>query len=209
MRESEKQSSKAWLIVLLFSQENLNVDQDVLALFYASSNNDLRHTLNLMQWNSLKPRNWTILKQLGNHGSESENIDRKDVDLGVFDAVTKMWNLSEDLSVKLDCYHVDSSMVPLLVQENYLEVRAYPRQDDLECFLRAADSISDGDLINQVMYEHSDWTLLDLCGMISSVAPCVYANRINPHRLNFPSWLAKVMLFSGPLIRFASERDFF
>lgn len=184
-RGRERQRERTFLFTLASSsREKLDIDRDRLALLFASTNGDLRQTLNLLQWTALKPSN----------GSEGEvEIAGKDVDLGAFDAVQKLMDPREKFTGKLDYYFVDTSMVPLLVQENYLASSAtQSRFADLERFAAAADSISAGDLINQTIYAHSNWTLDEIHGMVSTVAPCVYASRSACVRLNFPGWLAKV-----------------
>jgi replication factor C subunit 1 len=90
-------------------------------------------------------------------------------------------------------------LVPLLVQENYLGVKpsnltprgGLVRQAEIDNFAKAAELISDADLIDRVLHETNSWELAPAHGVVSTIAPAFYAQGGLNFRLNFPSWLAR------------------
>jgi replication factor C subunit 1 len=94
---------------------------------------------------------------------------------------------------KLDLFFIDYEMIPLLVQECYLNAfRDRKELADVEAMAEAADMISLGDELNIKVRGEQNWALLPNMGMFSSVAPCLI---IQGHSLypNFPQWLGKYM----------------
>ena len=89
----------------------------------------------------------------------------------------------QSLNDKLDFYFQDHSIVPLMVEENYLKSQPLSVQKEstpplrdwkhLELLSKAAHSISDGDLIDTMMRgPQQHWSLLPLHGIASTIRPC-------------------------------------
>ena len=89
----------------------------------------------------------------------SHSEAKKDIQEGIFDVVPELFSSGYSrmkMSDKLDKYFVDTSMVPLMMQENYL--KALPTNnlktlsgllsnDPLEASFLAADSFSQSDYL--------------------------------------------------------------
>ncbi|GAA5992920.1 hypothetical protein JCM5350_007801, partial [Sporobolomyces pararoseus] len=104
------------------------------------------------------------------------------------------------LNDKLEVYFQDHQMMPLFVQENYLKGRfssssSYSGQElglkNLELASKAADSISDGDLVDSMIHgAQQHWSLMPLHGIMSCVKPASYCYG-QGGQTNFPSWFPK------------------
>ena len=94
------------------------------------------------------------------------SVAGKNVEISFFDATAKLLNYrafesGQTMDDLLENYFVDFSLMPLMIQENYLKltpVRAqrHPHEDktsmELQYLMRAADSISDGDLCSAMIH---------------------------------------------------------
>ena len=90
----------------------------------------------------------------------------KNVEISFFDATAKLLNYrafesGQTLDDHLENYFVDFSLMPLMIQENYLKltpvcIQRHPDKDrnvmELQYLQRAADSISDGDLCSAMIH---------------------------------------------------------
>ncbi|GAA5961484.1 hypothetical protein JCM3765_003600 [Sporobolomyces pararoseus] len=104
------------------------------------------------------------------------------------------------LNDKLEIYFQDHQMMPLFVQENYAKGRfssssSYSGQElqlkNLELLSKAADSISDGDLVDSMIHgTQQHWSLMPLHGIMSCVKPASYCYG-QGGQSNFPSWFPK------------------
>lgn len=93
---------------------------------------------------------------------------------------------------KSDLFFYDYSIAPLFVQENYLHVK--PRGDSLEVLekiAKAADSISNGDLVDKKIRSNQAWSLLPTMAVFSSVIPGAHMEGNFTAPVNFPAWLGK------------------
>ncbi|GAA5908148.1 hypothetical protein JCM5296_000516 [Sporobolomyces johnsonii] len=117
------------------------------------------------------------------------------------------------LNDKLDVYFQDFNIMPLFVQENYLKGR-FSRASgcsgndlalkNLDLMSRAADAISDGDLVDAMIHgTQQQWSLMPLHGMMSCVRPAsfCYGQGGQP---NFPAWFGKYST-QGKLSRMLGE----
>jgi len=83
------------------------------------------------------------------------------------------------LNAKIDAYFMDYSIVPLMVQENY--VRMIPRAEGsnnneiqanrMKAFSWAADSLSEADLVERKIFSNQDWSLMPTHAIFSCVRP--------------------------------------
>jgi len=120
----------------------------------------------------------------------------KDFNVGIFEAAESLLSGSgvSSLSDRMDMYFVDFSIMPLFAQENYITNQPYPHNglkvDEMEMATKAADSISEADLLDSTIRKQMRWDLLNAHGVMSTVAPCFYMQG-KMGRINFPSWLGK------------------
>ncbi len=107
------------------------------------------------------------------------------------------------LNDKADLYFQDHSFVPLMVAERYVKARpvlasrepAGPRQQlkHLELLRRAAESISDGDVVDSMIHgSEQHWSLMPLHAIASSVRPASYIYGGTEGGFpSFPAWLGQ------------------
>jgi replication factor C subunit 1 len=82
-------------------------------------------------------------------------------------------------------------MIPLLIQENYLNAMGDRRSgQDLDSMAAASDYISLGDSISVQLRTNQDWSLLPNLGLASALAPAllIEGSTFYPR---FPEWLGK------------------
>ena len=151
----------------------------------------------------------------------------KDFDLGPFDVVPNFFKsippapvgrANDWLGDRQNLYFVDSDLIPLFIQENYLHARpfiaglselksnttlanrarAMPNGQTvlndvlaLGQIAEAADSISMADLLSDAMYTEQDYSLMPSHAVLSTIYPG-YIMRGGLHdRINFPGALGK------------------
>jgi replication factor C subunit 1 len=110
-----------------------------------------------------------------------------------FDLTSRLFRSQEfnetTLQDKIDLFFIDYQMLPLFVQENYirngfpaLARSAATNQVDMELrsmdlMAQAAESISDGDLVDNLIRGHQQWGLLPLQSVFSCVRPAYFCHR--------------------------------
>lgn len=116
----------------------------------------------------------------------------KNIDLGPFDVVPKLFgvNYQEPLSDRLNHYFVDSGIVPLMVQDNYLRIPGNSVQH-LEHVAAAADAISEGDTVEKLLRRDQAWELAPFHGLLSAVLPAARMRSSLHQRIEFPAWMGK------------------
>ena len=107
------------------------------------------------------------------------------------------------LTDKLELYFTDYSFLPLFVQENYLKATQFARANraespqekellTLELASKAADSISDGDLVDRMIHgSQQQWSLMPAHGILSCVRPMYHVYGQGGGFPAFPAWLGK------------------
>jgi len=119
------------------------------------------------------------------------------------DAILKKYQ-RVSITDRIGYYFVDSGLIPLLVQENYISQSPMHiprvRQEKgaeagtlahLETIAAAADSISDGDLVDHAIRRHQAWELSNEHALLSSVKPASLMSGNYAPMMKFPTWLGK------------------
>ncbi|GAB0097989.1 Replication factor C subunit 1 [Sergentomyia squamirostris] len=169
-------------------KEKLKLAPGVLDEIIASTNHDVRQTLNILSMlNAKKDDSGT---QTGGQNS------KKDLKLGPWDVVRKVFSAEEQRKMSIqdrsDLFFHDYSLGPLFVQENYLKVS--PRGDKRLAIFRAAeaaDCLSMGDLVDRRIRSNMSWSLLPTQAIFSSVLPGHYMQGFFTGQIEFPGWLGK------------------
>ncbi len=205
-RPTAQQSLKR--VTDIIQKEGFYSDTDSLTKVLESVQGDIRQVLNVLQmWR----RNSNSLKKTDPRMQEKLFAAGKNIDYGPFDVLPKFFSPSGgSLTEKIALYFTDSSLVPLLVQENYIHTSPYRiinnsninnnnnnnnnRQDPslthLELLSNAADSISESDLLNVMIHRGQHWELSSEHAVLSTIRPSSIMSG-NTGRINFPSWLGK------------------
>ncbi|KAF5831114.1 DNA polymerase III, clamp loader complex, gamma/delta/delta subunit, partial [Dunaliella salina] len=149
------------------SQEGLSVNESTLKELCRTCNGDVRLVLGQLQMLRLKARSLTYDQVKGRAGTS------KDADMSPFECARRLMdpNFSPNpnkpggmtTSGRLDFYFADADLVPLLVQENYLNHRpviAHDEQQRMRAIAKAADCLSQGDVMNTALRKSNNWTLM-------------------------------------------------
>uniref|UniRef100_A0A1W7RE57 Replication factor C subunit 1 n=1 Tax=Agkistrodon contortrix contortrix TaxID=8713 RepID=A0A1W7RE57_AGKCO len=176
-------------------KEGLKIPPPAMSELILAANQDIRQVLhNLSLWCARD-------KTLTYDGvKEDAGKAKKDIKLGPFDVVRKVFAKAEEASHmslidKADLFFHDYSLGPLFVQENYVHVRPAAAGNNLakELILlsKTADSICDGDLVDRQIRTRQNWSLLPTQAIYSSVLPGELMRGYMQEFPSFPSWLGK------------------
>lgn len=165
-----------------------------------SSGCDVRQIINVLQMARSSD------KGMSDFCEESCNKDRKCM-IGPFEAIWPMFSKADvdktKIDSRLDLFFVDYSMVPMIVQENYLSYRPAGAKnivDELEAASKAADSIAESDLVMPYIRGASqNWSLLPFYGVQSTVAPGYHMRCENGQGPRRQGWDANAIKFPGLL----------
>uniref|UniRef100_A0A8C9FCU9 Replication factor C subunit 1 n=1 Tax=Pavo cristatus TaxID=9049 RepID=A0A8C9FCU9_PAVCR len=176
-------------------KEGLKIPPPAMNEIILAANQDIRQVLhNLNMW-CAKDKSLTY-----DEAKTDASRAKKDIKLGPFDVVRKVFAAGEEASRmslidKSDLFFHDYSLAPLFVQENYVHVKPAAAGGDLKKHLmllsRAADSICDGDLVDKQIRTKQNWNLLPTQAIYSSVLPGELMRGYMSQFPVFPSWLGK------------------
>ncbi|KZV38292.1 replication factor C subunit 1 [Dorcoceras hygrometricum] len=136
---------------------------------------DMRMALNQLQYMSLSSSvlNFDDIKQRLQNSS-------KDEDISPFTAVDKLFGFNGGklrIDERIDLSMSDPDLVPLLIQENYINYRpSSSGKDDnqlkrMSVLARAAESIADGDIVNVQIRRYRQWQLSQIGSLASCIIP--------------------------------------
>jgi replication factor C subunit 1 len=191
-------------IMTIAFREGLKMPAPVVNALIEGSHADIRQVVNMistakldqeaMDFDSGKrmSKNWekhVILKPW--------DITQKILGGGMFAASSKA-----TLNEKIELYFNDHEFSPLMLQENYLgtnpaQALSYSGKEKnlkmLELASQAADSISDGDLVDRMIHgSQQQWSLMPTHAVFSFVRPASFvAGSTAGNQTRFTSWLGK------------------
>lgn len=112
---------------------------------------------------------------------------------GPFDAARRLLDSRTTLLEKQEMFFVDYGIMPLFVQENYLNMKndKFTPLQTIRGMRKAADFISMGDLIEKQIRAGGSWKLLNEQSMVSAALPAVATGGHLKAMIQFPSWLGK------------------
>ncbi|XP_065489219.1 replication factor C subunit 1 [Caloenas nicobarica] len=176
-------------------KEGLKIPPPAMQEIILAANQDIRQVLhNLNMW-CAKDKSLTY-----DEAKTDASKAKKDIKLGPFDVVRKVFATGEEASRmslidKSDLFFHDYSLAPLFVQENYVHVKPAAAGGDLKKHLvllsKAADSICDGDIVDKQIRSKQNWNLLPTQAIYASVLPGELMRGYMSQFPVFPSWLGK------------------
>ncbi|NWH75155.1 RFC1 factor, partial [Piaya cayana] len=176
-------------------KEGLKIPPPAMQEIILAANQDIRQVLhNLNMW-CAKDKSLTY-----DEAKTDASRAKKDIKLGPFDVVRKVFATGEEASHmslidKSDLFFHDYSLAPLFVQENYVHVKPAAAGGNLKKHLvllsRAADSICDGDIVDKQIRSKQNWSLLPTQAIYASVLPGELMRGHMSQFPVFPSWLGK------------------
>ena len=155
-------------------KEQLSIDNNALEYLVESLNNDIRSVLNNLQ-----------LINRYNQKTHINYMDTKNNDLtktsstdGIFDVVKDVLSMNnKKYNERLEDYHFDSMLVPLFVQQNYINIKPAQSNNDKERMKRlayAADSISTGDVVNTKIRKEMAFGVMNTHAFYSTIYPSYF-----------------------------------
>ncbi|KAG5442205.1 replication factor C subunit 1, partial [Clonorchis sinensis] len=191
-------------VLSIACKENVTIQPSVLGDIIEASGHDIRQVINNTQM-------WSIsgLADQAQLTSDASGA-QKDIRLGAFDVIRKVFQPDisgpngglASINDSLDLFFQDYNLVPLFVQENYLNVR--PRKTDLKpnqlltLLAQASTDIAFGDIISSGIRNAGagSWSLLPVQGIFSVVRPGRILRGSLPGGgpgggISFPSWFGK------------------
>eukprot|EP00746_Dinoflagellata_sp_MGD_P073209 gnl/MRDRNA2_/MRDRNA2_29725_c0_seq1.p1 gnl/MRDRNA2_/MRDRNA2_29725_c0~~gnl/MRDRNA2_/MRDRNA2_29725_c0_seq1.p1 ORF type:complete len:918 (-),score=219.65 gnl/MRDRNA2_/MRDRNA2_29725_c0_seq1:27-2780(-) len=184
-------------VIKIAQEHGIPVEPNAAEMLAESCGSDIRMVINQLQAmaNSERCRQ----EQGVTYATAKEKMDGcKDVQvmLTPFDACKKVLNSSEGSKMSLmdrcDMFFLDYSLVPLLVQENYLKAVETKKTDPaiMQRVAFSAELFVSSDQLSNSMREANDWSLLPDMAITSCVYPAYITNGFLSFP-QFPSFLGK------------------
>ncbi|CCH41183.1 Replication factor C subunit 1 [Wickerhamomyces ciferrii] len=178
-------------------REKIKLDPNIIDQLVQATSNDIRQIINLLSTVSSTQK--TINSENSKDISEAW---KKNIALKPFDIIPRLLsgqNYSKVSQVplfkKMEYYFDDHAFVPLMLQENYLNskpVNGNTKTKHLELVAKAADSISQGDLVDKKIHSaEQQWSLMPLHAIMSTVRPASFVAGQVGGRINFTGWLGQ------------------
>lgn len=155
--------------------EGLQVNEIALEELGEKVNGDMRMAINQLQYMSLS---MSVIKY--DDMKQRFLSSAKDEDISPFAAVDKLLGFNGGrlrMDERMDLSMSDPDLVPLLIQENYLNYQPGSAGKDesglkkMNLIARAAESIADGDIINVQIRRYRQWQLSQSGSLSSCIIP--------------------------------------
>ncbi|KAK5099976.1 DNA replication factor C complex subunit Rfc1 [Lithohypha guttulata] len=203
-------------ILTICFREGLKLPKEVIDAIIEGSHADIRQIINMISTIKLDNRD-----MLFNDGKAMSKAWEKHVILKPWDICNKILRAEmfsgaskATLNDKIELYFNDHEFSYLMLQENYLKTKmaqvsnASPGQHklkELELAANAAESISDGDLIDRMIHgSQQQWSLMPTHAVFSFVRPASYIYGNFGQQVGFTSWLGNNSK-QGKLSRYVKE----
>jgi replication factor C subunit 1 len=191
-------------IMTIAFREGLKMPAPVVNALIEGSHSDIRQVVNMISTAKLdqEAMDFDSGKQMSKNWEKHVilkpwDITQKILGGGMFAASSKA-----TLNEKIELYFNDHEFSPLMLQENYLgtspmQALNYSGKEKnmktLELASQAADSISDGDLVDRMIHgSQQQWSLMPTHAVFSFVRPASFvAGSTAGNQTRFTSWLGK------------------
>ncbi|XP_015698035.1 replication factor C subunit 1 isoform X2 [Oryza brachyantha] len=183
-------------------KEGLQAQENAMEELAERVHGDIRMALNHLQYMSLSQ---SVVKY--DDIRQRLSSSTKDEDISPFTAVDKLFGFNGGrlrMDERIDLSMSDPDLVPLIIQENYINYRPITvGKDDsgvkrMNFLARAAESIADGDIVNVQIRRYRQWQLSQAACLSSSIVPAalMHGNReileAGERNFNrFGGWLGK------------------
>ena len=187
-------------------REGLKMPANVIGALIEGTGADIRQVVNMISTAKLDQKNLSFEDSKDMSKAWEKHIVLKPWDMvnkilggGLFNPAAK-----SSLNDKQELYFNDHEFAPLMLQENYLgtsparlnQYNAEPKKRKLAALdlaSKAADTISDGDLVDRMIHgSQQHWSLMPLHAIFSFVRPASYIyGSLAGHQTRFTAWLGK------------------
>ncbi|KAH8924192.1 DNA replication factor C, large subunit [Atractiella rhizophila] len=194
------------MMSILF-KEGMKPKKEAVDFIISSSNSDIRQILGMLSMF----RRTNIEMDFDESKALSKMNEKNTIQTPwtlmstLFSPYTYSQTSKHTLTDKLELYFQDFSAMPLFVQDNYLKYKFQlaanktgkeAEAKKIELASKAADAISDGDLVDRMIHGGDQhWSLLPTHGVFSTVRPASYCHGPGQsgggYGMGFPAWFGK------------------
>ncbi|KAG3109906.1 hypothetical protein PI124_g10917 [Phytophthora idaei] len=170
-------------------KEGLHMEKNAIEEAAERCGNDIRQLLTQMQRWRLTTAKITYADMV--NPSSQHNKDES-LRLNPFSATQQIFQRELSFDARNEAYFVDYDLMPLMVQENYIQSIMNNRRssdENLEAAMHASEFISESDLLNTYVRVNQRWDLLTKQAAMN-VGACVYSAGFIGHP-EFSKWLGK------------------
>jgi replication factor C subunit 1 len=203
-------------IATICHRERLKLPMNVIDALIEGSNKDIRQIINMISTAKLDQTAMDF-----DQGKSMSKAWEKHVVLKPWDICHKLLggglfhpNSKATLNDKIELYFNDHEFSYLMIQENYLSTKPTLVGDrkgreallkDLQLADCAAESISDGDLVDRMIHgSQQQWSLMPTHAVFSAVRPSSFRAGLMTGQTNFTQWLGNNSK-SAKLTRYVKE----
>lgn len=205
-------------VATICHREGLKLSKEAMDALIEGSNKDIRQIVNMLSSAKLDQtvmdfdQTKSMSKQWEKHVVlKPWDICHKLLGSGMFAPTSKA-----TLNDKIELYFNDHEFSYLMIQENYLATRPMlaqnrglnPREQrlkELELVDKAAESISDGDLVDRMIHgSQQQWSLMPTHAVFSAVRPASFMSGAMTGQTAFTAWLGNNSKH-GKLSRYVKE----
>jgi replication factor C subunit 1 len=203
-------------IATICHREGLKLPMNVIDALIEGSNKDIRQIINMISTAKLDQTSMDF-----DQGKSMSKAWEKSVVLKPWDICNKLLgrglfapSSKATLNDKIELYFNDHQISFLMIAENYLNVKPMKasglsgREQNLkalELVDQAAQSISDGDLVDRMIHgSQAQWSLMPTHAVFSTVRPASFVSGQLSGKTDFPSWLGQNSK-QGKLVRYVKE----
>ncbi|KAI6186879.1 Replication factor C subunit 1 [Aphelenchoides besseyi] len=167
-------------MMTILYRENLKATREDIEKVIQASNQDIRQSIYSLQL-------------LAAGQNKLKEVVFKDCAVNTFEAARRLLSTETNLIQKRDLFFMDYTLMPLFVQEMYLNVRngKLNKMSQLKVQAKAAESIALGEIVSREIRRSQNWTLLPFQGMMSCTLPPLYLNGRYHGQIMFPQFLGK------------------
>ncbi|KAI6221030.1 Replication factor C subunit 1 [Aphelenchoides fujianensis] len=168
-------------MMTILMREGVRVPKEEVERVIQAANQDLRQSIYSLQL-------------LAAGQDKQGGVMTKDVALNTFEAARRLLSSETNLEQKRELFFTDYGLMPLFVQEMYLNIRSptINKKTQLRAQARAAESLALGDVVCHQVRSGQNWALLPLQGMLGCALPPAYLKGGHlTAQLTFPQWLGK------------------
>ncbi|RLN51836.1 hypothetical protein BBJ29_002424 [Phytophthora kernoviae] len=170
-------------------KEGLHMEKNAIEEAADRCGNDIRQLLTQMQRWRLTTTKITYADMV--NPSSQHNKDES-LRLNPFSATQQIFQRDISFDARNEAYFVDYDLMPLMVQENYIQSIMNNRtssDENLEAAMHASEFISESDLLNTYVRVEQRWDLLTKQAAMN-VGACIYSAGFIGHP-EFSKWLGK------------------
>ncbi|GJJ70064.1 replication factor C subunit 1 [Entomortierella parvispora] len=169
-------------LLTILHREGRKVPANVLDKLVSGSQSDIRQVLNMLS-------TWSLTKDTMDYdeGTALSKASEKYVAMNPFQIAEQLLVESNyralSLGDKFDAYFNDYQLAPLMIQENYVRMNPTDARgpnselDSIELMSKAADSLSDADLVDTMIHGSAQqWSLMPVHAAFSCVRPASFVH---------------------------------